>query len=80
MFNLVESFTCRICNLHVEIIKQNQTSNEQYKFRVDLHKYHNTFNVKDYFMIQIRHEWYPLKFNHKSQMNSVRSFKSVIND
>jgi hypothetical protein len=41
-------------------MKQIQASNEQYKFRVDLFKYHDALNVGDYFMIQIRPEWCPL--------------------
>ena len=32
MSDSIESFACRIHNLHVEIIKQIQASNEQYKF------------------------------------------------
>jgi len=56
MFDSPESFACRIHNLHVEIIKQIQASNEQYKFWPDLYKYHDALNVGDYFMIQIRLE------------------------
>jgi len=41
MFDLAESFACKVHNLHVKIIKHIQVSNEQYKFQVDLHKYHD---------------------------------------
>jgi len=51
MSKLAESLPCRVHNLHIEIMKQIQASNEQYKFRVDLLKYHDAFNVGDYFMI-----------------------------
>jgi hypothetical protein len=70
-----ESFACRIHNLHVEIIKQIQASNEQYKFWADLHKYHDALNIRDYFMIQIRLEQYPLETIHKLQVSSARPFK-----
>ena len=39
MIDSTESFACKVHNLHVEIIKHIQASNEQYKFQVDLHKY-----------------------------------------
>jgi hypothetical protein len=75
MFDLAEFFACKVHNLHVEIIKHIQASNEQYKFQVDLHKYHDALNVGDYFLIHIRPEQCPLKINHKLQMSSVKSFK-----
>jgi hypothetical protein len=59
MFDLAKSFACTIYNLHVEIIKKIQASNEQYKFRANLHKYHDVLNVGDYFIIQIRLERCP---------------------
>ena len=51
-----ESFARRIQDLHIEIAKQIQASNVQYKLRADLHKRHNEFNVGDYVMIRIRPE------------------------
>jgi len=75
MSDSIEFFACRVHNLHVEIIKHIQVSNGQYKFRADLYKYHDTLNVIDYFMIQIRPERCPLKTNHKLQVSSVRPFK-----
>jgi len=75
MSDSAESFAYRIHNLHVEIIKQIQANNEQYKFRVALHKYHDALNIEDYFMIQIRPEWCPLKTSHKLQVSSARPFK-----
>jgi hypothetical protein len=60
MFKSVESLACRVHNLHIKIMKQIQASNEQYKFQVDLFKYHDALNVGDYFMIQIRPERCPL--------------------
>ena len=45
MYDLTESFACRVHNFYVEIIKQIQACNEQYKFRADLHKCHNALNV-----------------------------------
>jgi hypothetical protein len=77
MFDLAESFACTIYNLHVEIIKQIQASNEQYKFRANLHKYHDVLNVEDYFIIHIRLERCPLKTNHKLQVSSARPFKML---
>jgi hypothetical protein len=56
IFDSFESFACRIHNLHVEIIKHIQVSNEQYNFQTDLHKYHDALNVGDYFLIHIRPE------------------------
>jgi len=56
-------------------MKQIQASNEQYKFRADLLKYHDAFNVGDYFMIQIKPERCPLETNHKLQVSSARPFK-----
>jgi hypothetical protein len=51
MSKSAESLPCRVHNLHIEIMKQIQTSYEQYKFRADLLKYHDALNVGDYFMI-----------------------------
>ena len=45
------SLVCRVYNLHVKIIKHIQASNEQYKFEVDLYKYHDVLNIGNYFMI-----------------------------
>jgi hypothetical protein len=70
MSKSAESLPCRVHNLHTEIMKQIQASNEQYKFRADLLKYHDALNVGDYFMIQIRHERCPLKTDHKLQISS----------
>ena len=56
-------------------MKQIQASNEQYKFRVDLLKYHYALNIGDYFMIQIRLERCSLETDHKSQVSSARPFK-----
>ena len=53
MSDSTESFTSRVYNLHIEIIKQIQASNEQYKFQADLHMYHDAFNIEDYFMIRL---------------------------
>jgi hypothetical protein len=63
--DLTKFCVCRVYNLHIEIIKQNQTSNDQYKFRANLHKYHDLPNVEDYFMIYIRPERCDLKTSHK---------------
>jgi hypothetical protein len=75
MSKSTESLPCGVHNLHVEIMKKIQASNEQYKFQADLLKYHDAFNVGDYFMIQIRPEWCPLKTDHKLQVSSVKPFK-----
>jgi hypothetical protein len=75
MSDLAKSFACRIHNMHIQIIKQIQASNEHYIFWADLCKYHDAFNVEDYFMIQIRLEWCHLKTNHKFQMSSAWPFK-----
>ena len=65
MSNLAESFACRVYKLHVEIMKQLQASNEQYKFQSGLHKYHDILNVRDYFMIYTILEQYPLESSQK---------------
>jgi hypothetical protein len=65
MSDSTESFACKVHNLYVEIIKHIQASNKQHKFRVDLQKYHDALNVRDYLMIQIRPERYPLRISHK---------------
>ena len=75
MSKSAELLACRVHNLHVEIMKQIQASNDQYKFGANLLIYHDAFNVGDYFMIQIRPERYPLKTNHKLQISSARPFK-----
>jgi len=75
MSDSTKSFAYRIHNLHVKIIKQIQANNEQYKFRADLHKYHDALNIEDYFMIQIRPKRCPLKTSHKLQVSSARLFK-----
>jgi hypothetical protein len=61
LFELSEAFSCRVHSLYVKIIKQIQANNKQYKFQADLYKYHNAFNIEDYFMIQIIPKEYPLK-------------------
>jgi len=78
MFYLAEYFACRVYNLHIKIIKHIQVSNKQYKFRANLHKYHDAFNVEDYFMIHIRLERCPLKTKHKLQISSARPFKVLV--
>lgn len=75
MSKSAESLPCRVHNLHIEIMKQIQASNEQYKFQADLLKYHDALNVGDYFMIQIRPERCPLETDHKLQVSSARPFK-----
>jgi hypothetical protein len=75
IFDSCESFACKIHNFHVGIIKHIQTSKEQYKFRVDLHKYHDALHVGDYFIILIKLEQCPLKTRHQLQVNSAKSFK-----
>lgn len=44
---LVESFICRVQDLYIEITKQIQASNIQYKLKFDLHRRHNKFNSGD---------------------------------
>jgi len=73
MSKSAESLPCKVHNLHIEIMKQIQVSNEQYKFRADLLKYYD--DLGDYFMIQIRPERCLLETNHKLQVSSVRPFK-----
>jgi hypothetical protein len=46
-----EYFAHIIQDLHVEITKQIQVSNAQYKLQADLHRRQNKFNVGDYVMI-----------------------------
>jgi hypothetical protein len=75
MSKSAESLACRVYNLHIEIMKQIQASDEQYKFRADLLKYHYALNIGDYFIIQIRPERCLLKTDHKSQVSSARPFK-----
>ena len=68
MSKSTESLPCGVHNLHFEFMKQIQASNEQYKCQADSLKYHDAFNVGDYFMIQIKPEWCPLKTDHKLQV------------
>ena len=53
LFESSEAFSCIVYSLHIKIIKQIQANNKQYKFQADLYKYHNAFNIVDYFIIQI---------------------------
>jgi len=75
MSKSAESLSCRVHNLHIEIMKQIQANNEKYKFRADLLKDHDALNVGDYFMIQIRPERCLLETDHKLQVSSARPFK-----
>jgi hypothetical protein len=50
MFEPTKFFTCRVHELHVEIIKRIQANNKQYKFQVECHK---SFNIEDCFIIDI---------------------------
>jgi hypothetical protein len=68
MSKSTESLPCGVHNLHFEFMKQIQASNEQYKCQADSLKYHDAFNVGDYFMIQIKLERCPLKTDHKLQV------------
>jgi hypothetical protein len=77
MSKSAELLPYRVHNLRIEIMKQIQASNEQYKFRADLLKYHDALNVIDYFMIQIRPEWCLLETDHKLQVSSDRPFKML---
>ena len=75
MSESAETFARRIQNLHVEITKQIQVSNAQYKLQADLHRRHNEFNMEDYVMIQIRSKRFPSETNRKLHAHSVRPFK-----
>jgi len=70
-----ESFARRIQDLHIEITKQIQTSNAQYKLQADLHRQHNEFNVGDYVMIRIRPERFSSGANRKLHACSAGPFK-----
>jgi len=71
----IESFACRIQDLHIEITKQIQASNAQYKLQPDLHKRYNEFNVGDYVMIRIRSERFPSGTNRKLHACNIGPFK-----
>jgi len=75
MSKSAESLSCKVHNLHIEIMKQIQVSNEQCKFQADLLKYHD--DVGDYFMIQIRPERCLLETDHKLQVSSAKPFKAL---
>jgi hypothetical protein len=47
VFKSAISFAHRVQDLHVEITKQIQVNNAQYKLQDDLHRRHNEFNVGD---------------------------------
>jgi len=70
-----KSFAHRIQDLHIEITKQIQASNAQYKLQADLHRRHNEFNMGDYVMIQIRPEWFPSGASRKLHARSAGPFK-----
>jgi hypothetical protein len=74
---LVESFARRIQDLHIEITKQIQASNAQYKLQADLHRRHNEFNVGNYVMVRIRPERFPSGANRKLHARSAGPFKVV---
>jgi hypothetical protein len=63
VFKSAISFAHRVQDLHVEITKQIQVNNAQYKLQDDLHRRHNEFNVGDYVMIWIRPEQYLSRTN-----------------
>jgi len=70
-----EFFARRIQDLHIEITKQIQASNVQYKLQAYLHRRHHEFNVGDYVMIRIKPERFPSGTNRKLHARSARSFK-----
>jgi hypothetical protein len=70
-----ELFVHKVQNLYVEITKHIQTNNVQYKLQVDLHRWHNKFNVGDYVMIRFRPKRYLLGSNQKLQVHQVGLFK-----
>jgi len=70
-----ESFARRIQDLHIEITKQIETSNAQYKLQADLRRRHNEFNVGDYILIRIRPERFPSGANRKLHAHSAGPFK-----
>ena len=72
---LTESFARKIQDLHVEITKQIQVSNVQYKLRADLHRRYNEFNVRDYVMIRIKPRRFPLGTNRELHVRSAWPFK-----
>jgi len=74
---LVKSFARRIQDLHIEITKQIQASNAQYKLQADLHRRHNEFNVGNYVMVRIRPERFPSGANRKLHARSAGPFKVV---
>ncbi|CAA3008078.1 DNA RNA polymerases superfamily [Olea europaea subsp. europaea] len=51
-----EAFAQHLRDLHIEINKQLEASNAQYKLQADLHKRHIEFHVGDYVMVRIRPE------------------------
>jgi hypothetical protein len=77
MSKLAEVFTYRVPDLNVEIIKWIPTNNEQYKLQANLYKYHDAFNIGDYFIIQIRLEQYPSETNQKLHVTSSKTSKML---
>jgi len=75
VYESAESFARRIQDLHIEITKQIQASNAQYKLQADLHRRHNEFNAGDYVMIRIRPERFPSGPNRKLHARSAKPFK-----
>ena len=74
MSKSIEYFARRIQDWHVEITKQIQASNTQYKLRADLHRQHNEFNMGDYVIIRIRPRRFPSGTNKKFHARSARPF------
>jgi len=70
-----KSFARRIQDLHIEITKQIQASNVQYKLQAYLHRRHNEFNVGDYVMIWIRPNRFSSGANRKLHARSAGPFK-----
>ena len=75
MSKSIEYFARRIQDWHVEITKQIQASDVQYKLQDDLYRWHNEFNVENYVLIRIRPERFSLGTNWKLHARSARPFK-----
>lgn len=60
VFESVKAFARHVHDLHNDISKQIQASNAYYKLQVDSRRHHTTFSVRDYVMVRIRPERFPL--------------------
>ena len=74
-FETTESFAQYVTNLHKEIVKKINVSNQIYKQLADSHQQAHNFAEGDYVMIRIRLEWFPSRTVKKLHTCGVGPFR-----